>query len=88
MSQQAELFGQRKSARGIQRTAAGLLPTGQKTNRIKAMTQTEIDALEQASRETMVWSPEVGSGGLRFGAAMNALAVMLAAFVAALFVQF
>lgn len=52
------------------------------------MTQTEIDVLEQASRETMVWSPEVASDGLRFGAAMNALAVMLAAFVAALFVQF
>ncbi len=51
------------------------------------MTQLEIDALERASRETMVWSPEARTGGLRFGALMSALAGMLAALAAALFVH-
>lgn len=52
------------------------------------MTQTEIDALEHASRTTMVWSPEAQRANLRFGALLSALAGMFAAMAASVFAAF
>jgi NAD dependent epimerase/dehydratase family enzyme len=48
----------------------------------------EIDALEHASRATMVWSPEVRSVNLRFGAVLSALVGMFAAMAASVFAAF
>jgi hypothetical protein len=48
----------------------------------------EIDALEHASRTTMVWSPEARSADLRFGAVLSALVGMFAAMAASVFAAF
>ena len=52
------------------------------------MTQMEIDSLEQASRTTMVWSPEARTGRFHPGALLSALAGMFAAAAAFLFAAF
>ena len=63
----------------------------QKTKRINAMTQIEIDALEHASRTVMAWSPEGYDGRVHFGAVLGALVPaigILAAAAAFLFIAF
>jgi hypothetical protein len=63
----------------------------EKTNRIKAMTQVEIDALENASRAALAWSPEGYDGRVHLGAVLGALLPaigILAVAAAFLFVAF
>jgi hypothetical protein len=67
------------------------LPPGQKTIRIKAMTQMEINALEHAGRAAMAWSPEGYDGRIHLGAVLGALVPaigILAVAAAFLFVAF
>jgi flagellar motor component MotA len=74
-----------------QKAETGLLPPGQKTNRINAMTQMEIDTLEHASRAVMAWSPEGYDGRIHLGAMLGAILPaigILAAAAAFLFVAF
>jgi hypothetical protein len=86
ISRWVELFGQRVS-RAASKWQRPVPPSGQKTNRINAVTQVEIDTLEQASRTTMVWSPEARNSLFHPGALLSALAGMLAA-AAAFFAAF
>jgi len=51
------------------------------------VTQVEIDTLEQASRTTMVWSPEARNSLFHPGALLSALAGIFAA-AAAFFAAF